>query len=404
MITLEIIFWICLVLVFYTYIGYGIVLRAAVAVRESLRPRVEPRLPDPLPEVTLFITAWNEQSVVNDKMCNSLLLNYPKSHLHIVWVTDGSTDGTNDELLHYPDVRILYTPERRGKAAAMNRGMKFIQTPITIFTDANTMLNEDAVMEIVRQFSDPRVGCVAGEKRVLADTRDSASASGEGIYWRYESKLKEWDARLGSSIGAAGELFAIRTELYPEQRTDTLLDDFTIALQIAMRGYRIAYTPNGYAIEGGSEDILQEQKRKVRIAAGGLQAIHRLRPLLNPFRYGMLSLQYISHRVLRWSVTPVALVALVPLNVALVVLSPHDMVYWSILLLQALFYLAAILGYAQAKHKIRHKSLFVPYYFVFMNLNVFRAVVYLYRRKKSGNTSGTWERSRRASIKIPPQR
>ena len=178
----------------------------------------------------------------------------------------------------------------------------------------------------------------------------------EGLYWRYESALKDLDARLYSAVGAAGELFAIRTELYEEMKADTLLDDFVLSLRIVMRGYTIAYRRDAYATEGGSADIGEERKRKVRIAAGGLQSIARLTPLLNPFRYGVFAFQYVSHRVLRWSLTPVLLFALLPLNTVLLFSPQHPLLYAVLWLLQALFYLAASWGNYLAGRNIRNKS------------------------------------------------
>ena len=389
--TIAIIFWIAACIVCYTYIGYGIVLWLAVRVREHRHPRTEQPLPDPLPEVTLFIAAYNEEEIVAGKMRNCRALDYPADRLRIVWVTDGSTDRTNDLLAAYPEVTVHFAPERRGKAAAFNRGMAFVATPLVVFTDANTMLNAEAVREMVRPFGDPRVGCVAGEKRIVQD-RAQAAASTEGVYWKYESKLKEWDHRLSTAVGAAGELFAVRRELFEELPPDTLLDDFMLSMRIAARGYKIAYTSEAYAIEESSADMAEEGKRKRRIAAGGLQSIWRLRPLLNPFRYGTMSWQYVSHRVLRWSVTPVLLVALLPLNVALATGSGHRTLYGILLALQIVFYGCAWLGYRMARRKLKNKLLFIPYYFLFMNLNVFRGVPYLVRHR--GN--GTWEKARRA--------
>ena len=301
---IEIIFWIALFIVFYTYLGYGIVLYLLVKLKELFVKPIKRKLPEDstLPEVTLFITAFNEEEVVDEKMKNSLELDYPEDKLHIVWVTDGSNDGTNEQLRTRWEGKatVLFQPERQGKTAAMNRGMKLVNTPIVVFTDANTMVNQEAIREIVLAFEDTRVGCVAGEKRIAVQTRDGAAAGGEGIYWKYESTLKSLDARLYSAVGAAGELFAVRRELFEEMEQDTLLDDFILSLRIAMQGHTIAYCTEAYAIESGSADMHEEEKRKVRIAAGGLQSIWRLRPLLNPFRYGILSFQYVSHRVLRW--------------------------------------------------------------------------------------------------------
>ncbi len=389
--TIEILFWIGAFLVFYTYLGYGMILAVLVRLKEKFYPSPVLKLPEELPHLTLFIAAYNEELIVAEKMKNCHDLIYPKDKLHILWVTDGSNDRTNELLAEYEDVEICFTPERKGKSMALNHGMESVKTPFVVFTDANAILNPEALLEIVRLFSDPQVGCIAGEKRVLQETKQSAGAT-EGIYWKYESKLKEWDFRLYSAVGAAGELFALRSELFTQLPQDALLDDFILSLRIAMRGYKIGYSKNAYASETASADMQEEGKRKVRIAAGGLQSILRLLPLLNIFRYGTLSWQYISHRVLRWTVTPVVLFLLVPLNVILLA-SDRPILYGVILAFQVLFYLLAWGGYRLAQRKLQNKLLFVPYYFVFMNLNVFKGVRYLIKNRKKG---GVWEKARRA--------
>lgn len=385
-------FWLCLFLVFYTYIGYGVVLWVAVKVKEKLSPPKKFDLPEVLPEVTLFITAYNEESVVDAKMENCLSIDYPEDKLNICWVTDGSSDKTNERLAKYPGVAVLFQPQRRGKTAAMNRGMQFVTTPIVVFTDSNTLINRDALKEIVEVFSDPRTGCVAGEKRIAVKEKATASSGGEGAYWRYESTLKEFDARLYSAVGAAGELFAIRTSLFEEMPEDTLLDDFVLSLQIARKGYRIAYCKNAYAMESASLNMKEEEKRKVRIAAGGIQAVRRLSPLLNIFRYGCLSFQYVSHRVLRWTITPIALFLLVPLNIALLILQAAPVWFYQLFAAgQIIFYLIACMGWYLAQHAIKTKLLFIPYYFLFMNINVFKGMVYL--KNLEGNA--VWEKAKR---------
>lgn len=393
---LEIIFWAFVALVFYTYIGYGIVLYLMVKVKELFVKQKKNSLPDEadLPEVTLLVAAYNEEAVVKEKIENSLALDYPAQKLHFLWVTDGSTDQTNILLEHYGRVKILYQSERQGKTAALNRAMDYVETPIVVYTDANTMVNRNAIREIVSCFQDNKVGCVAGEKRIIVKDKDNAAGGGEGLYWKYESTLKRLDGRLYSAMGAAGELFAIRTELFEKMDTDTLLDDFILSMRIVKRGYKIAYCAEAYAIESGSADMAEEEKRKVRIAAGGLQSIWRLRELLNIFKYGIVSFQYVSHRVLRWSITPVALFALFPLNVWLAInsASSSSCGYGVLLIAQLLFYLAAYWGYALSKKQIKNKFLYVPYYFVFMNINVLKGAFYL--KKKKG--SGAWEKAKRA--------
>ena len=387
---IEILFWIGIGIVFYTYLGYGIVLYLMVKIKELfVKPRL-PRLPETLPEATLLIAAYNEEAIVASKMVNCRQLDYPADKLRLVWITDGSNDNTNERLKEYPEVTVLYQPRRQGKPAALNRALPYVNTPYVIFTDANTMLNKGAIKEIIRQFSDPRVGCVAGEKRVEIQAEQGATA-GEGIYWKYESALKRLDYRLYSAVGAAGELFAIRRELFEEMPADTLLDDFILSLRIAMRGYKIAYSKEAYALESASLNMREEEKRKVRISAGGLQSVWRLRGLLNMFRYGILSFQYISHRVLRWTLTPVVLFALLPLNL-LLACTGHTL-YTVILALQLAFYLLGYLGYKMEKRNIRNKLLFIPYYFLFMNINVIRGYSYLAKHKGTG----AWEKAKRGA-------
>ena len=387
---IEILFWTGAFIVFYTYLGYGIILGIMVRIKEYFRPYVKPQLPSDLPHVTLFIAAYNEELIVREKMENVYNLIYPKDKLHVLWVTDGSDDRTNEILKGYTDVMICYTPERRGKSMAINHGMEYVQTPYVVYTDANAMLNKEALLEIIRLFGNPKVGCVAGEKRVHQGEKQSAGAT-EGIYWKYESKLKEWDYHFYSAVGAAGELFALRTNLFMILSEDTLLDDFILSLRIAMKGYRIGYCREAYAMETASVDMNEEAKRKKRISAGGLQSIFRLLPLLNIFKYGRLSWQYISHRVLRWTITPFTLFALFPLNIILL-WSEHVLLYSIILFLQVIFYLMAFVGTLLARRQLRNKILFVPYYFIFMNLNVFAGIKYLFLNKQKG----VWEKAKRA--------
>ena len=392
----EILFWVAVAVVVYTYVGYGIILWMMVKVKEwFIKPVTLPHPTDEeLPEMTLFITAYNEEQVVDEKMANCLDLDYPREKLHIVWCTDGSNDHTVERLGCWPQATVLHTPERKGKSAAMNRGLQFVHTHLVAFTDANTMLNRASLRLIAQAFLDQKVGCVAGEKRIQTEEKADAAQGGEGLYWRYESALKALDSRLYSAAGAAGELFAIRRELFQPLEEDTLLDDFVLSLRIVEQGYRIAYLKEAYAMESGSANLAEEEKRKVRIAAGGLQSIARLWPLFNPLRYGIFSFQYVSHRVLRWSITPVLLFALLPLNVVLLFGTERTALYVILWLLQALFYLAGSLGYYLSMRRTKNKLLFVPCYFLFMNLNVLRGMAYLSTR--NDKEKGTWEKAQRA--------
>ena len=393
---LKILFWLCIALVSYTYIGYGLVAWILVKVRKVLGKQFK-KYNDPsfMPRVTLVIPAYNEMSCINTKVKNTFGLDYPADKIEVLFVTEGSNDGTTEYIQSlanvYSNLRLIDGDTRRGKIEAMNIAIKTITTPIVIFTDANTNLNHQVVRNIVRHFQDPKVGAVAGEKRIETEGSEAAAGAGEGLYWKYESFLKKLDTELFSVVGAAGELFAVRTDLFGEVEKDTLLDDFMVSLRIAAEGYRVIYEPDAYASERPSFSIQDEMKRKVRIAAGGFQSIVRLDFLLNIFRYGLLSFQYVSHRAMRWAVAPFCLPLIFLLNIALFLTNTGSF-YRLIMLVQIAFYLMAIIGYYLENQKIRVKLLFVPFYFSFMNYCAIKG----YFRYRNGLTSGIWEKVNRA--------
>ncbi len=381
-------FWIAAFLVFYTFFGYGIIVWIAVKCKELVSKPEKFSIVEEYPEVTLLIAAYNEADIIDRKMENCASLKYPSDRIRFVWVTDGSTDGTPEVLRRYPENIVLHEDTRAGKSHALNRAIKYVTSPIVIMTDANTILNEDSIYLIVRKFDNPKVGCVAGEKRVLSIGDNAAST--EGLYWKYESFLKELDDRLNSAMGAAGELIALRRELWREIPADTIGDDMFLSMDVLRRGYKIAYCKEAYAMEMPSADIGEERKRKVRLAGCALQNVCRLRDLMNPFKYGITAFQYVSHRVFRWIVSPVCLILMLLFNF-FAVLAGAPLFYHIVLLLQLLFYLAAFAGMILDR-KEKAGILRVPYYFLFTNFTMFTGFGYLARNK--GN--GAWEKAKRA--------
>lgn len=390
---LQFLFWFSMSLVLYTYVGYAMLIFILAKYRPYQDKKYHNHAEEAtLPQLTLFITAYNEADIIPEKMSNCRALNYPAHKLKILWVIDGSTDSSEALLHQYPEVEIISSPLRKGKTAALNHGMQHVDTDFVVFSDANCLLNTDALKIIVSQFDDPSIGCVSGEKRVAFTDQDTVSSKGEGTYWQYESLLKRLDFQYYSAVGAAGELFAIRAALFTPMSEDTLLDDFMLSMQIAQKGSRIAYTADAYAVEYGSLNMEEEAKRKRRIAAGGWQSINRLLPLLNMFAYGKLSFQYISHRVLRWSITPFALFALFPLSILIGLqhVSPLN-VFNIIFVLQLVFYICAGFGYLNKDNPQVSKLFYVPYYFIFMNINVLMGIYYLFSKQYLG----VWEKSLR---------
>ncbi|RYZ16122.1 MAG: glycosyltransferase family 2 protein, partial [Chitinophagaceae bacterium] len=307
-------FWLLLAGVFFAYAGYPLLLmllNAFLQKRQSEDPAEWPR-------VTLVVAAYNEAAILPAKIRNCLDLDYPSVLIQVLVVTDGSTDDSRQLLEAFPQVRVLHSAERRGKTAALNRAMAEVPNGLVVFSDANTSLPPDALKKLLRHFSDHTVGAVAGEKRVQ---HGSGMGFAEGWYWHYESFLKQLDARFYSVVGAAGELFALRRELFTALPDDTILDDLALSLHIGLQGRRIAYEPGAYALEAPSASLSDERKRKVRIAAGAFQLLDRL-SWKKMLRYPALAFQFFVRRWLRWVFCPPALPLLFLLNALLACFHP----------------------------------------------------------------------------------
>lgn len=388
MFIIKTVFFFSLFMLFFSYLGYGILLWVLVKCKAWISGR--PDAPEPFePPVTLIVAAYNEASFIREKVANTLSLDYREDRLHIIFITDGSSDNTPDILREYPRIQVMHEPARRGKTAAINRAMQQVQTPYVIFCDANTLLNEAAIRNITRHYRDERTGGVAGEKKVIAGAEQGAEGA-EGVYWKYESTLKRLDAELYTVVGAAGELFSLRTELYAPMDIDIILDDFMISMKANLAGYRIAYAPDAYAMEAPSASIAEEHKRKVRISAGGFQSIVKLTALFNIFRHPVLSFQYICHRVLRWTLAPLSLPLLLITNIVLVA-AGSGFFYSLFLTGQLAFYVMAAAGFLLAVKQIRFKLLYIPFYFVFMNIAIYEGFFrYIQRRQ-----SAVWEKAKR---------
>jgi len=389
---LKTLFWIFTGIILYTYLGYTIIL-ACIAFVKNQRKSASPENKEFEPDVSILIPAYNEADSIVAKMENTLALGYPKEKLRIVWITDGSDDESLNLLKRYDSISVFHEPHRRGKIHAMNRGMQFINTPIVVFTDANTMLNKNAIRAIVKHFADSSVGCVAGEKRIKSNATEKAVEAGEGLYWQYESLVKKLESDSGSAVCAAGELFALRTVLYENVDEDTILDDFVISLKIASKGYKIKYAPDAHGTETASVSVKEELKRKIRIACGGWQTLFKMPHLLNVFRYGFLSLKYLSHKVLRWTIVPVSFFIIFILNLVIILSAPlFTNIFWYLFVFQLLFYLAVAVGSMFHNIRIRARFLFVPYYIFIMNYAVISGML----RYFSGRYSVNWEKAKRS--------
>jgi len=388
---MTVLFWILFFAFFYAYFGYAIVLFVITRFGPARSKAELPEKIEDWPEVSLFITAYNEKEILNEKIANCTALDYPEDKLKLVFVTDGSTDGSQDYLSQFKHIAVHHEETRKGKINAMNRGMQHTSSEIVVFTDANTRLNPEAIKLIAAHFSDPKVGCVAGRKKVENNQLASAAGAGEGLYWHFESWLKELDARFFAPVGAVGELFGIRRALFEPVAPDTILDDLMISFSILRKGYKLTYEPGAIASEKASFDVKEELKRKIRIAAGGIQAMIRLRDLLNPFRHARLAFQFFSHKVSRWTFAPWCFFLMYPVNAVIMFSDTDGVFWWATFILQNFFYLLAFLGWMSETAGQRFAPAFLPYYFTAINLATIKGQL----RYCKGKQPAAWDKAKR---------
>lgn len=479
MLILEIIFWVFLFIIFYSYAGYGILItlinkfgflkkifplpkNAIVRLNHKIESKEE------LPKVSLIISASGEtKELIREKIINTGAIDYPKDKLEVIFAVAFDPESETDETIneyydHFlediqmkgvtakdeeiyvkflpfenaenksrlelieeisetleknefssaditinsknkidsyiqsneddiSEMNVLITKDvkRKGKISQVNRTVSIATGEILVFSDANSMFNKESIKNLVRHFKDNSVGCVAGEKRVKANEK-STSGEGEGLYWKYESFLKKQDSILYTACGAAGEIFAIRKSLWGQGVPhNAIIEDFVLSMKLVEEGYRIVYEPDAYAEEEPSLNMESEFKRRARIAAGGFQAIVWLKKLLNPFKFGVVTFEYVSHRVLRWAVVPFLLPVVLLLNAVLIYKNP--LFYTYILIIQILFYTCSLIGYLLEQKKIKIKIFYLPYVLTLMNI----AAVAGFMRFRKGEQTVIWERVKR---------
>jgi len=376
---LVIIFWTALLLCAYVYAGFPLLL--------WLWARLTPKRPEPdhdapLPSAVLLISAYNEAKVIEAKLANALALEYPADKLTVALVSDGSTDDTVAIARKFDDPRleIFDFPERRGKDGALNDAIPRTAADIVVFTDANTHYASDALVRLARHFADPNTGLVVGQ--LLFQSEGGEPVDG-GLYWRHENRLKAWQDALGSVLVANGSIFAARRELIGPLHGD-VANDFQLPMEIGGKGMAIRFEPRAVAYEKTVSDQDEEFARKVRIVTQGWTGAWRLRRHIRGKRLFL----FVSHKLLRWS----AGIFQLALLITNALLAPTAPVYAAALVLQALFYAAAIGGYALRRDPNAPTALRVPYYFCMVNAAALAALW----RVLTGNRIRMWEKAETA--------
>jgi cellulose synthase/poly-beta-1,6-N-acetylglucosamine synthase-like glycosyltransferase len=385
----ELVFWFCLIAMVYTYFVYPILLFSGYVVVQVWRDlkflwgrsdrRARTLSPEHVPSVSIIVPAYNEEARLPDKIVNLREITSGSDKYEILFISDGSTDGTNSILSELRDsnMRALLLPTRQGKPNALNHGVAAAHNEVLIFSDAATLFDSLALQNLVRHFSDPKVGVVCGSLRFEGSTESKQT---EGVYWRYEGMLRLMEARLGSTLTASGAIYALRRQCYPVLSSDTLIEDFVIPMHARKLGYRVLYDPEVVATEFAAASVKDEFTRRVRLATGSFRALGELAHINLDL---VTCLAFVSHKVLRW-IMPFLQVGLL-VGGALMLNRP---VYRHILAIQLVFYLWAAAGWL-FRHRLQGvRYALVGYFLVAMHA----AFLVGFLRFVLGRGGATWQR------------
>lgn len=334
------------------------------------------------PSVCLITVARNAGPQIADKLRNSLSINYPREKLEIIVFSDGSTDDTEDIVKQYEagGVRLLASKEHRGKIEGMNMAVKMSRGEILFFSDVDTVLEKDSILNLVRYFGDPEVGGVAGRQTIYKDNLDLEKAQKD--YKRFDTTIKSLESRIGSISSNDGTLYAIRKRLF-HPIPPAVTDDLHVCLSIVKQKYRFIYEPEVKAyIRGSSRDIAHEIERRRRIVSTSLRGIFLMRGLLNPFRYGFFSIRLFINKIVRRLLPFCLILLLLSSNY----LSPYSFIMKVFLFMQVSFYALAILYLAVLQHFPDLKSLnrlpSLAFYFCLGNYGMMLGVFDFLRGRK----------------------
>ncbi len=374
---------ICLFLPIYVYVGYPLLLwLLSMLIKGKIVNRA-----NNTPRTALLVSCYNEADVIREKLDNCLSLDYPKSSLEIIFISDGSDDGTDKIIKEYENrgIRLIRQEGRLGKTSGLNLGVAATTAEIVVFTDANAMFEQQAIRMLVRNFNDPEVGYVVGAA-LYTDGNSNSAAKSEDVYWKYEIFMKQLETQLHSVVGGDGAIYAIRSALYePLQKED--INDFVNPLQIIAKGYRGIFDSDAKCFEETAGDFDKEGHRKQRIVNRSFRGLMRVKEVLNPFKFGFYSLEIISHKLLRWLVP----VFISGIALGSVFLAQQGFTQFQLLvLLESIFLWLAIIGYSRSKESRIAPAFYYPYYFLLVNYHSLLGVI----QALKGNIQVTWSSSR----------
>ena len=376
----ELLFWSSTALIAYAYVGYPMALALIRLVHKEVVNKA-----DITPSVTFIITAYNEERRIGEKLNNTLKLDYPAALLEVIVASDCSSDRTDQVVRSYEDrgIKLVRADLRKGKEAAQKLAVGVAKGEILVFSDVATILQPDAIRNIVKSFNDPSVGCVSSADRFVDQ---DGRTSGEGAYVKYEMFLRSLESTVYSLVGLSGSFFAARSSVCRQSWSEDLQSDFNTLLSSVRLGLRGVADPESVGYYHNLLDQRKEYERKVRTVVRGISVFMRSVSLLNPLRYHIFAWQLFSHKLCRWLV-PFAMIAALVANGWLALSSP---VYGVILLVQGGFYSLALV-YMLSRRVPSVGMLRIPSFFVMANLSILDAWMRYFR----GERIMSWTPSKR---------
>lgn len=378
---LEILFCISVFIPIYVYAGYPLVL-FFLQLFFSKTHQVDNNFD---PKVTLIISCYNEAEVIEDKIKNCLEIEYKKENIEFIFISDGSTDGTDEIIKKYPEVRLIRQEGRLGKTSGLNMAVPEATSEFLVFSDANALYQQDAIKKLIRNFYDKSVGYVVGAA-IYIDGNENSAAKSENSYWEYEIALKKWESKIHSVVGGDGAIYAIRKELYEELDAKDI-NDFVNPLQIIAKGYRGIFDPEAICHEETAGDFNKEARRKERIVNRSFRGLLKVKRVLNPFVTGFFSFQVISHKLLRWLIP----FFLIGIAIFTTVFAYQDNRYFQVLYaIEMIFLWLAVFGFFKRYQKKISPIFFIPYYFLMVNFYSLIGII----KALSGKIQVTWSSPR----------
>jgi len=368
----EVLFWVSSAVLFYVYAGYPFLLAAIAMFVPRRRPEA-----DFTPRLSILIAAYNEQTGIRRKIEQTLALDYPCDLIEILVLSDGSTDQTDAivESFGDPRVRLLQVSGRKGKTNAQNEGVKTARGDVLIFSDATTIYHPQALRYLASNYADPKVGAVSGRYQYFDPAGRSPMGLGTIAFWNYENFMKVMQSRIRTISGCCGCIYSVRREAYTHLAPD-VISDLVQPLHAIRQGYRVVFEERALAYEETTQSTSEEFSMRVRVVTRGIRGLLSVPTLLMPWRFGWVSFQLWSHKILRWLV-PFFLLILLGSNLFLWQYSFHRL----FLEAQGVFYAITLFGLLLPIQRL-WKPLGIPLYFCTLNAAAFFSVIEVLRGKK----------------------